>query len=343
MSAEWVHPGVYEVASGVYRIPLPLPNDHLRAVNVYVITGPAGPVLIDSGWAIPAARQQLVDGLGELGAELGDVRSFLVTHVHRDHYTQAVHWRRAHGSSIALGRGELPTLTQAIASQGSPVEPQTARLRRYGASEVLLAELAAAAPISGSDDWELPDEWLEDGAVVDVDGRKLDVVETPGHTRGHVVFHDGQGALLFAGDHVLPTITPSLGLESAPAPDALEGYNPLASYLTSLNLVRSRPDALLLPAHGQVSPSVHARVDELLEHHEARLDACLEVLGWGADTAADVAERLTWTKRGYAFTDLDPFNRYLAIGETGAHLDLLVTQQRATVTRHEEVNRYAVP
>jgi hypothetical protein len=32
---DWTEPGLFTVAPGVHRIPLPLPNDGLRAVNVY--------------------------------------------------------------------------------------------------------------------------------------------------------------------------------------------------------------------------------------------------------------------------------------------------------------------
>ena len=46
---EWAEPGVYPVATGVHRVPLPLPTDGLRAVNVYVIEDDGGLVLIDSG------------------------------------------------------------------------------------------------------------------------------------------------------------------------------------------------------------------------------------------------------------------------------------------------------
>ena len=34
---DWTVPGVYPVAPGVHRVPLPLPTDGLRAVNVYVV------------------------------------------------------------------------------------------------------------------------------------------------------------------------------------------------------------------------------------------------------------------------------------------------------------------
>ena len=46
---DWAAPGVYPVAPGVHRVPLPLPTDGLRAVNVYVIGDDGGLVLIDSG------------------------------------------------------------------------------------------------------------------------------------------------------------------------------------------------------------------------------------------------------------------------------------------------------
>ena len=55
-TVEWAQPGVFEVVPGVYRIPLPLPNDGLKAVNVYAINTDEDVVLIDSGWAIAKAR-----------------------------------------------------------------------------------------------------------------------------------------------------------------------------------------------------------------------------------------------------------------------------------------------
>ena len=94
---------MYPVATGVHRVPLPLPTDGLRAVNVYVLEAADGLVLIDSGWALDVARSALARALASLGAGLGDVRSFLVTHVHRDHYTLGLQLRREFGSTVCLG------------------------------------------------------------------------------------------------------------------------------------------------------------------------------------------------------------------------------------------------
>jgi glyoxylase-like metal-dependent hydrolase (beta-lactamase superfamily II) len=163
------------------------------------------------------------------------------------------------------------------------------------------------------------------------------VIPTPGHTRGHVVFHDEAAGTLFAGDHVLPQITPSIGFEM-PRPDS-----PLRDYLESLRLVRSLPDARLLPAHGPVAPSVHARVDELLDHHEARLTGTAKAVEQGADTAFEVARILRWTRRETHFDDLNLLNRMLAVQETLAHLEVLLERSWLTVeTTPDGVAHYAI-
>jgi glyoxylase-like metal-dependent hydrolase (beta-lactamase superfamily II) len=336
-AGDWTAAGVYRCAPGVHRIPLPLPNDGLRAVNVYAVVDGDGLTLIDSGWVLAQARDQLVAALADLGAGLGDVRRFLVTHVHRDHYTQAVALRREYGMRVALGRGERPAL-DALNRPGFS-HPHGERLRRAGAEDLRrrLAGRAESKPDPTA--WEFPDEWIDDGAEFVVDAgapgeRVLEAVATPGHTRGHVVFADPAGELLFSGDHVLPRITPSLGLE--PAPTA----SPLADFLASLELMRTRPDAEMLPAHGPVGMRVHQRVDELLAHHAKRLDAVLAAVQEGRSTAYEVAAVLLWTRRDRRLDELDLFNAMLATLETAAHLDVLVERSAATVVERDGVRHY---
>lgn len=52
----------------MHRIPLPLPMDGLRAVNVYVLQADDGLTLIDGGWAIETSRTLLEKSLADLGA-----------------------------------------------------------------------------------------------------------------------------------------------------------------------------------------------------------------------------------------------------------------------------------
>lgn len=320
---DWTRPGVFEVVPGVFRIPLPLPFDGLKAVNVYALAGPDGVVLIDSGWAIAEAREALSRALDVLGRGFGDIRRFLVTHAHRDHYAMAVAVRREFGNTVSLGLGEKATIEALTSTDLEALGRQGAQLARAGAADLLAwMRDRAAGQEHDPADWRGPDDWLVDGTDLDLPTRTLRVIATPGHTRGHVVFVDAPADLLFAGDHVLPHITPSIGFEAVPGP------LPLRDYMDSLRLVRHLPDRRLLPAHGPITASVHTRVDQLLDHHVRRLDQAYAAVGSGGATAIEVARRLTWTRRERGFAELDEFNQMLAVGETAAHLDVLAVQGR---------------
>jgi glyoxylase-like metal-dependent hydrolase (beta-lactamase superfamily II) len=337
----WTTEGAWKVADGIYRVPLPLPTDGLKAVNIYVLQDSHGLTLIDGGWAIAAGRTVLSRSLRSLGFRLGDIRRFLVTHSHRDHYTMASVLSRELGASVALGADERPTLEL---------------IRSVGDTGLTFADalLAAGAPglagawTSGSEErlrrlgylsghaWHNPDIWLTEGLPIEVDGRELRAVHTPGHTPGHFVFADGGKGVLFAGDHVLPTITPSIGL-TLPAP-----ADPLGSYLGSLGKVLALPDLMLLPAHGPTAPSSHARTEELLTFHRDRLVAVITALKDGAQTGWEVAQLLLWTRRERTLGELNGQNQVMAVLETVAHLDLLVARGQVTVDPSDGVRRYAL-
>ena len=88
-----------------------------------------------------------------------------------------------------------------------------------------------------------PDVLLNDGDDIDLPGRRLRVVWTPGHTPGHICLHDADHDLLLTGDHLLPRITPNIGL--APGGPG----SPLHGYLASLRRLRGYDSAEALPAH----------------------------------------------------------------------------------------------
>lgn len=317
----WSEPGVEQVAPNVSRIPLPLPGDGLRAVNVYALRTPTGVTLIDGGWALPESQDTLEAALGQFDLDLGSIERFLVTHAHRDHYELASKLGQLLGSRVELGIGERGSLESIVARAGRHDDsPLNARLRAAGAAEIV-TEIEAARASGGDDrselDWHLPDAWLRDREVVELGNRRLEVLATPGHTRGHVVFVDHDAGLLFSGDHLLPHITPSIGFETIPSDSAL------TDYLASLAMVRGLPDLAMLPAHGPSRPSMHARIDELIGHHEARLKQMLVAVEAGASTAFEVARAVPWTRREVDFRTLDVFNRMLAVNETVAHLDEL--------------------
>ncbi len=332
----WSDPGAWSVAPGVHRIPLPLPMDGLRAVNVYVLETDAGLTLIDGGWAIPESRALLEKSLASIGYAVGDITHFLVTHVHRDHYTQAVTIRSEVGSHVSLGLGDKPTIDLVLDPGDLTEDPYVGFLRRAGAAD--LADAWGDFTRGATPDlamWAYPDTWLEEDHTIEVGRRVLDAVHTPGHTQGHFVFADRDDGLLFAGDHVLPTITPSIGFEPVLADQ------PLGDFLGSLTKVRGLPDLRLLPAHGPVADSSHARVDALLAHHDERLRLCLAAVRQDGVTSYDVAGELPWTRHAHVFGDLDAFNGALATLETRAHLELLAARGEVTADYVDGVRVYS--
>jgi glyoxylase-like metal-dependent hydrolase (beta-lactamase superfamily II) len=330
----WSKEGAWKVTEGIHRIPLPLPMDGLKAVNVYVIETDDGLTMIDGGWSIQVARDLLEKCLREVGYRFADIRRFLVTHVHRDHFTLATVLGKEYGADVALGLAEKPAL-DLLNGADLTQNPFLDVLRTAGAGDIADLWAAGSRELPDPVMWAFPDTWLDGDHEIPVGARTLDAVHTPGHTPGHYVFADRAAGLLFAGDHVLPTITPSIGFTVPPTPD------PLGAFMASLTKVRALPDLQILPAHGPVAPSSHARVDELLSFHENRLDQSLAALAGGPATGFAVAHELGWTRHEKAYDELDLFSQGMAAMETKVHLELLVARGQAIAEHEPDGVRYA--
>lgn len=334
--AEWTELGAFPVAAGIHRIPLPMPNDGLKAVNVYAVENGDGLALVDTGWDHPAAVDALKAGLAQIGASITDLNTIIVTHFHADHYALAGPLREQSGAPVLFPEDGLGGVRVAL-------EPETER--RANAARHRLMALHGAGHLEDPFPqahgeirrfrWAIPDRTLRDGDVVELADRALQVISVPGHTQGHLTFYDEASHVFFAADHVLPHITPSIGFEPFPRKLVLQAF------LDSLRKVRPIAARLVLPAHGPVFTDLQRRVDELLAHHDARLAACVRHVEAGHDQAFGVAGQLPWTKRDTAFAELDLFNRYIAVGETIAHLELLAHDGRIARDVSDDAIRYA--
>jgi glyoxylase-like metal-dependent hydrolase (beta-lactamase superfamily II) len=312
-------------------------------VNVYAIQQRSGFALIDAGWTHPATVHALEAGLQALGAGLSDVTTVVCTHSHYDHYGLAAHVREASGAPVLLGRVECRSLDVALDPESHRrwVTERNTYQRDHGAAahveQIAARESEAFDSIRARlGSFGAPDRRLDDGERVELDDRVLTAQLTPGHTRGHLAFLDERNELLFAGDHVLPHITPSLGFEPFMDGKALERF------LGALQRVRSLRAATVLPGHGPVFADLPGRVDELLQHHAQRLALCTAIVTDAGEVAsAEVATRLPWTRHQRAFADLDVFNRMLAVIETATHLELLADRSELARAAERPV-RYAL-
>ena len=332
--ADWTTAGTYQVADNIFRIPLALPLPDLSTVNCYAITSGDSLTLVDPGWASSTTERALSESLSDLGFTLRDVEQIIVTHAHWDHYTQALALRKAYGTPVLVGAPERHSIDAFEELDG--VYPRQAMLLR-SCDALELASLIDALELEEYErdvPFGYPDSWMEDGQYIPVGDRILTVHHTPGHTRGHMVLTDTESGTMITGDHILPRITPSIGFERSPE------ELPLVSYLESLSHMKSLPDARMLPAHGQVTHSVHSRAEELLEHHRDRLNSVVYQVNSGRHTASSIAGALTWTRHERTLTELNEIHQMTAILEIAAHLDVLVIQGRLKRTTAAGVNHF---
>ena len=316
-----VMPPVELVRPGLWSIPVPIPNNPLRYVLVYALELDDGVAIVDAGWNTDDAWNALNAGLIEAGGSISDVRSVLVTHIHPDHYGLAGRVRDESGAWIGLHPDDATMLRARYVDVDDLLAKMHGLLEFAGVPEATLPDLnMASMMIRDQVTMAEPDVLFEDGKEVDVPGWDLRTVWTPGHSPGHVCFHSERHRLLLSGDHVLPRITPNIGVHTQQIP------NPLGDFLESLLKVQNLAVDEVLPAHEYRFANLRGRLDEIILHHAERL-ADIETLlrDRPGMTAWEMAVNLTWSR---PWDQIPEFMQRAAVGETLAHIVLLEIHQR---------------
>jgi glyoxylase-like metal-dependent hydrolase (beta-lactamase superfamily II) len=317
-----VMPPVESLGSGMWSIPVPIPDNPLRYVLVYALELSGGGVaIVDAGWNTEDAWLALNKGLEEAGGSISDVGAVLVTHIHPDHYGLAGRVREESGAWIGLH----PADAEMLEARYTKTDDLLARMRIFledaGVPDTKLPDLNfASMMIRGQVTMAEPDVLFEDGKRVEIEGWDLRSIWTPGHSPGHVCFYSDERRLLLSGDHVLPRITPNIGVHTQQFP------NPLGEFLESLLKVQNLEVDEVLPAHEYRFADLRSRLDEVIGHHADRLAEIEKLLEeHPGSTAWDISVRLTWSRPWHEIAD---FMQRAAVGETLAHLVLLENHQR---------------
>lgn len=96
-----------------------------------------------------------------------------------------------------------------------------------------------------------PERWLEDGDTVTVGDTRLQVLHCPGHTPGHVVFHQPDARLAVVGDVLFAG---SIGRTDFPRGDHQALVDAIRGKLFTLP-----DDTAFIPGHGPMSTIGHER------------------------------------------------------------------------------------
>ncbi|MFJ8359922.1 MBL fold metallo-hydrolase [Streptomyces sp. NPDC093984] len=331
---------------GVRSFRVPIPDNPLGHTLVHVVDTDRGPVLIDTGWDDPDSWDALAQGLAACGISPAEVFGVVITHHHPDHHGLSGRVREASGAWVAMHPADAAVVRRTRETRPERWYAYMAdKLAAAGAPEEHLAPLRAA---HGRRDLPgltpaLPDREVVPGELLDLPGRRLRAIWTPGHTPGHVCLHleedhpaglPGHGRL-FSGDHLLPEITPHIGLYEDP--DDTTATDPLGDYLDSLERVGRLEPAEVLPAHQHAFTDAPGRVRELLAHHGERLSGLLTLLS-APLTPWQLAERMEWNR---PWEQIPYGSRHIAVAEAEAHLRRLVKLGRAEAVAGSDPVAYA--
>ena len=308
---------VAELADDVRRVtfPLPAPPGHVHA---YLLRAQDGWTLVDAGLGLP----ELEEGLRELVATLdAPVVRIVITHMHPDHVGGAEPAAAATGADVWQGALDHE---QCERVWGDPGWPRRVAdwFTAHGAPRPVTDDLVEHGPLYASFiRFPRTVRPLREGDSV----AGWRVVELPGHADGHIgLLRDGR---LLGGDHLLPGISPAVGLYPESRPD------PLGAYLASLRRTIELAPSLVYPGHGDPIDDPTGRARELLAHHAERLDATERALADGAATGYEVSLAL--------FPDAaEPGSRRFAVAETLSHLERLVVLGRAAPRGHGRAVSY---
>ncbi|MGW1888861.1 MBL fold metallo-hydrolase [Streptomyces sp. NPDC002004] len=340
---------VTDHGGGVHSLRVPIPDNPLGHTLVHLLDTDAGPVLVDTGWDDPESWDALADGLAACGTSPGEIHGVLITHHHPDHHGLSGKVREASGAWIAMHAADAAVVHRTRENPpGRWFSYMAAKLAASGAPDEHIAPLRAAASsgrprtIPGLRP-SLPDREIVPGELIGLPGRRLRAIWTPGHTPGHICLHleeahpaglPGHGRL-FSGDHLLPGITPHIGLYEDPSSPE-EVTDPLGDYLDSLERVGRLGTAEVLPAHQHAFTDAAARVRTLLAHHERRLTGLLALLAEPL-TPWQLAERMEWNR---PWERIPPPSRTIAVSEAESHLRRLVKLGRAEAVAGSEPVAY---
>lgn len=306
------------ILPGLYRIEVPLPGSPLKATNSYVIKDSGRPLVVDTGWNREDCMAALSSGLRE-GGVAPEECDFLITHLHADH-SGLVAALATEDSRIYLSQRDAAIIGSATAPGFWERETDFARMHGFSDDELEKA-MGSHPGRRYSAKTGLDFSTLGDGDTIAVGDYLFECIETPGHTEGHICLYDRGKRIFISGDHVLGDITPNISLWS-------DERDPLREYLASLDKVYDLDVAVVLPGHRSIFSDHRGRIDELRQHHRARLDEVVSILRKGRQNVFRVASQMSWDIDCRSWDSFPPAQKWFAFGEAAAHLKYLEGEGR---------------
>ena len=268
-----------QVEPGIARVLAHNPSAFTYYGTQTYLIGTDEVAVIDPGPDLPEHVDALQEAIG--GRR---VAAIMCTHTHRDH---------------------SPASRPLAERTGAPL---------IGCAPLALETVGPRADAAFDGDYQ-PDLVLEDGQTLEVDGKPVNAVATPGHTSNHLCFaYDGA---LLTGDHVMGWSTTVVV-----PPDG-----DMAAYMQSLEKLRQRDERAYYPAHGPPVTNPQQYVRGLIGHRMQREKQILRLVGEKPRDIPDIVAN--------AYPGLDPRLTVAAGGSVWSHL--LDLERRGLVQQQQDL------
>ena len=301
-----------QLLENIYMETIPLPGSPLKWINSYIITdGDHGP-LIDTAFNHRESEAKILSCLAEVGLTIEQTDIFL-THMHVDHSGLCERLKRPSNRVFAS-----PLDSKAINMfQQPPYWDWIIMTNRYAGvppEHQLMPEGHVA--FRYRPDREMDFDIISVGDRVSIGGYDFEVVDLQGHTPGQIGLYDREQSILFCGDHILDRITPNIT-----AWDLKTDY--LGVYLENLKRVKSWNVTHLFTSHRELPDDVNGRIDQLIAHHQRRIQEVVDILKQKqSSTAYEVARQMHWSIPG-GFDEFPTMQKWFACSEALTHLQYL--------------------
>ncbi|HZK22779.1 MAG TPA: MBL fold metallo-hydrolase [Atopostipes sp.] len=316
---------IKEVAKDIYTFEVKLPNNPLKALNVYVVKGGDRTVVFDTGFNAEESKMDLLNGLEALDLKIEDVEVVL-THLHSDH-VGLVNLFADVGCKVYAGKVDGQLINQMVTNE-------------------YWDNLEAMIPLYGMEEDEIMTDEnpgykhrltktidyieLKIGDFFEVGDYCFEILDLSGHTPGHLGFYDKEAKIILSADTILDPITPNITFWGFEYPDILNTYVGTLYRLQKLKIDQA------LATHRKIITNHVERIDELVLHHDERLQEILDAMNNEEDyTVREISANISWRIRADNWDEFPKSQKWFATGETMAHLHRLVNTECVSMTERE--------
>jgi len=283
--------------------------------------------IIDPGVKSPDTLKMIDETLQKKGKSLKDIQRILLTHGHIDHFGAAMDIQKISGAEILIHRHDFDKIQRKNRNDDEFTLKYKDILTRHGCPEKGLLGIDRFWDyIKDMYDPILEVSFYQD-SFINFAATRLEIIETPGHTRGSVVFFHPETGLLISGDTIIDGITPN------PVIEFLENGNRFASqscFRESINRLSKYPIKKIIGGHGKENNNPQALFQSYRDEwskNEAKLLSLFE-----KHASLSAYEALV-----HIFGELEDFNIFLGMSEMIGSFDYL--ESKGKILYFEEIEK----